>query len=214
MQRIRGITETIKTRIQASVKKGTADNLEKGTAIVDNNGTNKPAVDTTIATGNTVYVETVDVAATGTPGDANYVAAHKEYIPYTVADTADVTNTAWRKLTIGDYKLKELSAPAGYKKFDEVAFNIASPLTNNEFTGTYSATNGDTEGKVIKDKTITYVGNEGQLEATILNPKADELPATGGIGTVLFTAGGISIVLIAGALFVMYMKKRNSEEEE
>ena len=34
------------------------------------------------------------------------------------------------------------------------------------------------------------------------------------MGTVLFTAGGISIVLIAGALFVMYMKKRNSEEEE
>ena len=46
------------------------------------------------------------------------------------------------------------------------------------------------------------------------NKYQDTLPATGGIGTVLFTAGGISVVLIAGALFVMYMKKKNSEDEE
>ena len=56
--------------------------------------------------------------------------------------------------------------------------------------------------------------SEARLETTVVDEYDDKLPATGGIGTVLFTAGGISIVLIAGALFVMYMKKRNGEEEE
>ena len=58
------------------------------------------------------------------------------------------------------------------------------------------------------------VPTTGRIQATVLNELDDKLPATGGIGTVLFTAGGISIVLIAGALFVMYMKKRNAEDEE
>ena len=48
----------------------------------------------------------------------------------------------------------------------------------------------------------------------LYNEYLDELPATGGMGTVLFTAGGIAVILMAGALFVVYMKKRNAEEEE
>ena len=54
----------------------------------------------------------------------------------------------------------------------------------------------------------------GTLSKKMYNEYLDQLPATGGMGTVLFTAGGIAVILMAGALFVVYMKKRNAEEEE
>ena len=55
--------------------------------------------------------------------------------------------------------------------------------------------------------------SDGVLQKDMYNEYLDELPATGGMGTVLFTAGGIAVILMAGALFVVYMKKRNEEEE-
>ncbi len=60
----------------------------------------------------------------------------------------------------------------------------------------------------------TTEAKSGVLSHALYNEYLDELPATGGMGTVLFTAGGIAVILMAGALFVVYMKKRNAEEEE
>ena len=45
----------------------------------------------------------------------------------------------------------------------------------------------------------------------VVNTPTQTLPATGGIGTILFTVGGATIVLLAGAMFVLYMKKRKVE---
>lgn len=36
------------------------------------------------------------------------------------------------------------------------------------------------------------------------------MPETGGVGTMMFTIGGISLIAVAGALFVVVMKKRNA----
>ena len=55
-------------------------------------------------------------------------------------------------------------------------------------------------------------GKADGFETGINNPLLETLPATGGIGTYLFTIGGVSIVLLAGVLFVIYMKKRETEE--
>ena len=46
----------------------------------------------------------------------------------------------------------------------------------------------------------------------VKDPLVDYLPGTGGMGTVLFTVGGAAVVLLAGALFVVYMRKRKVEE--
>ena len=64
------------------------------------------------------------------------------------------------------------------------------------------------------DDDTTKAHSDGYLSHELYNEYLDELPATGGMGTVLFTAGGIAVILMAGALFVVYMKKRNAEEEE
>ena len=57
-----------------------------------------------------------------------------------------------------------------------------------------------------------YKINDGGFEITIENPLLETLPATGGIGSVIFTVSGAAIVLLAGVLFVIYMKKRKAEE--
>jgi len=139
------------------------------------------------------------------------------------------TKRAWIELTLGSYTLEEVYAPAGYKKWSGsgITFTVTSDKDGNgNYIGVFGATTtatdrameeADTTGntyKIVEDKTFTFNATSGNLENTIFNNYDDKLPATGGIGTVLFTAGGISIVLIAGALFVMYMKKRNAEDEE
>jgi len=159
-----------------------------------------------------------------------------KYIDYYVLEND--AEIAWKELTIGTYRLKEIYAPTGFKKWSDdtaVTFTIGATADNSdnnaaldgasytgEFTGTTTSevfVGGTDGGKsfVFENSTEVVDGNTihiGQLINEIQNEYDDRLPATGGMGTVLFTAGGISIVLIAGALFVMYMKKKNSEEEE
>ena len=141
------------------------------------------------------------------------------------SNTVAQQKKAWIELTIGEYTLTEVFSPAGYKKWDSaVKFNVEATKDNNDYTGKFGATAGQGYSAVAKDRRadkttgeayyFDFTGADGELDTTVINKYADNLPATGGIGTVLFTAGGISVVLIAGALFVMYMKKRNAEDEE
>jgi len=167
------------------------------------------------------WKEKVTVPATGTEGQTGYVAAHEEEITYTMYET---TNTAWDLLKAGTYSLEEVYAPTGFKKWGSAqTFEIkAEKDKNEEYNGKFGAESNSEYFKkkgVSEKTTFSYVADttnskKDVLKADIYNIPADTLPATGGIGTVLFTAGGISIVLIAGALFVMYMKKRNAEDEE
>ncbi len=115
---------------------------------------------------------------------------------------ADVNTASTHKTPDGAYEAKgwsEVSTEIASKQ-DEAGIGDSN---TNAVTFAYYDT-----GKNQQKST------NGVLTHDIYNEYQDTLPATGGIGTVLFTAGGISVVLIAGALFVMYMKKRNSEEEE
>lgn len=103
---------------------------------------------------------------------------------------------AFKGLASGTYYLKEKTTPYGYK----TAAVAKVELDVNAAKAVYVAPAGFTE---IAD---------GGFETTIDNPLLETLPATGGIGTYLFTIGGVSIVLLAGVLFVIYMKKRETEE--
>jgi len=160
---------------------------------------------------------------------------------YTVDDSVSpavyttyyVTNKpAWDRVGEGTYQLREIYAPAGYKQwktpseFTITAEKDASGNLTGKFEGSASVNtfwaedpDGTYSQRADGEHLAVFTQNVGTgasatFENEILNEPDDTLPATGGIGTVLFTAGGISIVLIAGALFVMYMKKRNAEDEE
>lgn len=96
-------------------------------------------------------------------------------------------------LYAGKYQLEEIKAPAGY------ALN-EKPIDFEVKHGTYKSQEGTTE--------LEYTSSEetGDYGKKIDNKKMT-IPQTGGMGTVLFTVVGIS--LMAGAVLAM---KRNKEE--
>ena len=133
---------------------------------------------------------------------------------------------AWIMLTEGTYEIEEVYAPAGYKKYNGAAtftISCARDTISADYTGKFSGESNSDLFRPVSERDTTdvkptvefeFVGPKGELQQDMYNALADTLPATGGMGTVLFTAGGIAVILMAGALFVVYMKKRNAEEEE
>lgn len=102
-------------------------------------------------------------------------------------------------LEYGDYKLEEKTAPKGFAKLNgDIDFKVAK--------GSYTDAAGYDEGQ----KAPTHIGytsdNDTEKGQQVVNKKVS-IPQTGGMGTVLFTIVGIS--LMAGAVVAM---KRNREE--
>lgn len=112
-------------------------------------------------------------------------------------------------LAPGTYTLHETTAPAGHRTVSDITFTVkAKEETDTEFnTYQVSLTTSDTVSL-----TDTNSSTHGDYTIVVKDPKADSLPGTGGMGTVLFTVGGAAVVLLAGFLFVVYMKKRKTEE--
>lgn len=95
-------------------------------------------------------------------------------------------------LSNGNYTLVETSAPAGYALADPVEFTINSVDENKD---------GIFEGKMY-DFTGTAIVDE------VVNP-AEELPTTGGAGTVAFTAAGV-VIMAGAAAFIIRSRKNNN----
>lgn len=109
---------------------------------------------------------------------------------------------AFKGLANGTYTIVETSAPeGGYKLANAVEVVITSDKTAaNEYDGTgfKFAIDGGAASTTASTDITNYKGNE--------------LPGTGGIGTTLFTVGGVAVVLLAGFMFIVYMRKRKIEE--
>ena len=73
-------------------------------------------------------------------------------------------------------------------------------------------TNRDSTSGGYNGKNFVFSGDVDSNEINVENYPGQLLPGTGGAGTILFTVGGAAIVLLAGVLFVFYMKKRRIEE--
>lgn len=108
----------------------------------------------------------------------------------TVADngatvtTADGGKASFTGLAAGTYYLKETKAPAGYT------------LNNEVFTIVVSA-NGT-------------IQNEAEYTVTVKDSKV-VVPQTGGMGTMIFTIVGLSLIACAGVLFVVVRRKKASK---
>lgn len=91
------------------------------------------------------------------------------------------------QLNVGNYVVTEEVAPAGYVKLSApISFSIESNHTANA--------------------TVTYInGTDGVKNF----PAA--IPQTGGAGTMLFTVIGGVLVLLAGAMFIVMMRKRSAK---
>jgi LPXTG-motif cell wall-anchored protein len=106
------------------------------------------------------------------------------------------------KLTVtgldeGTYYLTETQAPDGFNK----------PNAPVDFVLKDSNNTGALDGA---DST-SYT--DGYLPKTVQNSKGFTLPTTGGMGTILFTAGGILLMGAAIVLVVVIRKRKTAAEK-
>ncbi|MGN0469424.1 MAG: isopeptide-forming domain-containing fimbrial protein [Acutalibacteraceae bacterium] len=110
--------------------------------------------------------------------------------------TADGTLT-FSGLAEGTYTLKETVAPQGYKAAAEKTITITATKSDEVYTGAF-----------------VFGGASTTDSVTVENHAGKSLPGTGGVGTTMFTIGGIALVVVAGGMLTIYMKKRKTSEEE
>lgn len=120
----------------------------------------------------------------------------------------------------GEYTLRETTAPEGYTLLDcDLTFKIGDKASTNanatiestttgkeakfisvEFLGATETTETDGEGNTVTTKTAMF-------EVNVINVKEGALPETGGMGTVIFTVIGITVMVAAAGLLIYRNRK-------
>ena len=110
-----------------------------------------------------------------------------------------------------DYLVEEVTTPNGfYAPAGTFTVHMASQLTGSEHTGgldtsasTFTASNTADNGLVNGNKST-----EGAvLSIQLKNSNMPSLPTTGGMGTALFTIGGVALMVAAAVAFVVVRRK-------
>lgn len=92
------------------------------------------------------------------------------------------------------YYLTETKAPDGYNK-------LGSPVK-------ITITDTDPADGIVNDGADRANGADGYVEQTVKNSDGFQLPTTGGIGTILFTAGGVLLMGLGVIVLVFVILRR------
>lgn len=176
----------------------TRDVLKSATFIVKNNKKAAPNqfLKKDETTGAITWVEEAQATTFTTDANGEITVGKLEYTYPVKGNPQDEANVEvdTTAAKINEYQLIETQAPEGYGKLEKP---IDFDIDNNSYKS------GDVK---IENKKAVDVAENGGTHTEIKNKKLT-IPQTGGMGTVLFTVVGIS--LMAGAVIAM---KRNREE--
>ena len=115
-------------------------------------------------------------------------------------------------LDVGEYLLTEVQAPAGYNKLSapisitikDEDDGVDTPNAGPNGQPEYTTTNQDGASTEVE-------ADDGYVPVTVINTKGFTLPTTGGMGTVLFTAGGVVLMGAGLVLLVVFLRRRRAK---
>ena len=120
-------------------------------------------------------------------------------------------------LAPGDYYVKETTTPRGYfapAGIFKLTLTAAKDAGSTEYSGALDADNSsftaidkENDGGLVKDSGVVP-GNPNRYSVSLRNALTPVLPSTGGAGTVMFTVGGVAVMVLAAVLFL----RRKREE--
>lgn len=110
------------------------------------------------------------------------------------------TTTGDIELTLFDgiYRVKETKAPDGYNV-------LAGDMYFKTVNGTVTITDQDGNEKTYEDFTMDTEG--GVIVLKLKNHPGQELPMTGGPGTILYTLGGLMLILASALMYGFRMRR-------
>lgn len=109
------------------------------------------------------------------------------------------------KLSEGEYYLKETKAPNGYSLLNSKVKVVIGKKNNTESKVVfyYNVNNKKNADNTLEE---THIEKDGVVTVPIENKKGFTLPGTGGMGTYIFTIGGL--VVMAGAVLLLVSSKK------
>ncbi len=120
-------------------------------------------------------------------------------------------------LAPGDYYVKETTTPRGYfapAGIFKLTLTAAKDAGSTEYSGALDADNSsftavdeENDSGLVKNSGVVP-GNPNRYSVSLRNVLTPVLPSTGGAGTVMFTVGGVAVMVLAAVLFL----KRKREE--
>ena len=180
---------------------------------VDSVDTNKKLAGAEFAVYAPKEYATAENPATGVK--ATIEANETTYYYYKTVTTGENGKAAISGLDQGTYYAVETKAPAGYN-VDSTPQKIELTVEGDrlEVEGNVVTPSGadgtESNANATASNTVTWKNNNNS-QAQITNTKGTTLPGTGGIGTTLFTFGGIALILIAGVMFIVYTRKQKKQ---
>ena len=205
---LKDVVVTYKTTLNENAVVGTDGN--KNDVVLDystSTGTDSETKPTKPETDPKVYTFGLNLTKKDNAGtlldDAEFKLCNDEATPKcTTFKTVDgVIN--FTGLAAGNYVLTEVKAPNGY--------NLLKSPINITITATYENNGKDLASvtATADSKDLNYNNETGYFEITVLNNKGFQLPATGGMGTVIFTIGGLSLMALASGACVASKRKES-----
>ena len=148
-------------------------------------------------------------------------AFEKPVTPVTTLVAAADGTLQLQGVDVGTYTLTETKAPGGYQLPKDKDAVTTIVLTDDKIGTGDGAEDG--EDGILDQGTSKVDGTMIVTDATTVNGKVIsfklgnnkpgfELPTTGGMGTVLFTAGGLVIMACGAALVLVTLKKKKAED--
>ncbi len=140
---------------------------------------------------------------------ANYATPHKHIVVYekfgsSFVSTSTAAGVDVKGLDPGHYAVQEDTPPTGYNSLaEDILFEIEEideTTANTLYSGSLKA--------FIDDEGITVLS--GMYHMDVLNFRGLQLPSTGGIGTTIFTAFGVMLMIMALILLLRKSGKQNS----